>query len=395
MLDLNVNSSYYSVNGERFYNKLYAVKRAAELNTIPRWSFFENAFDSIDVTTLGKVSLTELYRQRALQLRDSYDYLILHYSGGSDSWNILNTFLKNNIKLDCVLVSRPKRMTDKNLYTPNVHDITGYNMSSEWDIVIKKDLTWLAAHYPNIKIEISDWTEALIESERNMDDVMSSITTQTPLNCIFKNQQVCYSEQEQLSLGKSVARIYGIDKPKLATKDNVCYYYFMDVSFSTLSESAANPQGTEYFYSTPKFPILAAEQAYAVFSYYKAAAERRHLLLDSAGRQSRDWAGLSTSQIYESIYQAESAIRPILYPEWDMTRFQATKSIPTPGLLPGVHQTDSFLTAVPEYVAASRRWEANWKAMFTAADRSNTSLFIDETRLKAIGSGFHFLAKID
>jgi hypothetical protein len=83
------------------------------------WHFHDDLFSAIDVSSLGKLSLKELYRQRALQLRDEYDYLILNYSGGSDSGYILKTFVENGIKLDQVRVKHPFSLIDKGLHNPS------------------------------------------------------------------------------------------------------------------------------------------------------------------------------------------------------------------------------------------------------------------------------------
>ena len=43
------------------------------------------------------------YKEQAKRIRDSYDYVILCFSGGIDSTNILNTFHFNNIKIDKII----------------------------------------------------------------------------------------------------------------------------------------------------------------------------------------------------------------------------------------------------------------------------------------------------
>src|SRR5262249_28377199 len=48
-------------------------------------------------------SLPDLYRQRAEEIRRDYDYIILTYSGGHDSSNMLETFLYNDIPVDEIL----------------------------------------------------------------------------------------------------------------------------------------------------------------------------------------------------------------------------------------------------------------------------------------------------
>ena len=59
-------------------------------------------FSKCDWTTEPEpgVPLSEYYRRRAQQIRDKYDYVVLLYSGGPDSNNILHAFVHNGIKID-------------------------------------------------------------------------------------------------------------------------------------------------------------------------------------------------------------------------------------------------------------------------------------------------------
>jgi hypothetical protein len=92
----------YLVGGVPYANKLEAC---LALNRIPgdhhvHWDYHEHVYDHQPWTHEPPVSIEELYRQRALQLREQYDHLVLFYSGGADSHTILQTFIKNNIKID-------------------------------------------------------------------------------------------------------------------------------------------------------------------------------------------------------------------------------------------------------------------------------------------------------
>jgi len=64
-----------------------------------------SVFENIDWTKEPTKSLKQLYKERAQQIRDMYDYLILYFSGGSDSITVLNTFLDNDIPLDEVVIN--------------------------------------------------------------------------------------------------------------------------------------------------------------------------------------------------------------------------------------------------------------------------------------------------
>ncbi|NBR23517.1 MAG: hypothetical protein EBU08_07045, partial [Micrococcales bacterium] len=70
----------------------------------PTWNFNDEVFGTVDWTQEPSESLPELYRQRAEQIRSEYDYVVLCYSGGADSTNILTTFLNNDIKLDEIMM---------------------------------------------------------------------------------------------------------------------------------------------------------------------------------------------------------------------------------------------------------------------------------------------------
>ena len=77
-----------------------------------RFVFHDNHFSKFDWTKEPTESLQELYKQRAIQLRDKYKYLIVGYSGGSDSHQILQTFLDNDIFIDEVFTSTWEKLLD-------------------------------------------------------------------------------------------------------------------------------------------------------------------------------------------------------------------------------------------------------------------------------------------
>ena len=82
---------YYTVGNTKFFSKTAALIEATKTNVFPQWHFGNAEFASVDVATTSQVGLPELYRLRAIQLREKYDYLILNFSGGSDSCTVLTT----------------------------------------------------------------------------------------------------------------------------------------------------------------------------------------------------------------------------------------------------------------------------------------------------------------
>lgn len=91
---------YYQVGNMKFYSKLEAIEMQEKTGIHLHWNFNEDVFSSYDWKTEPSAPILELYRQRAQQLRDKYDYIILNFSGGADSTTILESFVNNDIKID-------------------------------------------------------------------------------------------------------------------------------------------------------------------------------------------------------------------------------------------------------------------------------------------------------
>ena len=66
---------------------------------------YDSIFDEVDWTKEPIESLETLSKQRALQLREKYSYLILYFSAGSDSTTVLNIFVRHNIPIDEVIIN--------------------------------------------------------------------------------------------------------------------------------------------------------------------------------------------------------------------------------------------------------------------------------------------------
>jgi hypothetical protein len=86
---------YYRVGFKKFFNKTLALLENHKTGYEVQWIFNDNIYDKIDWTIPIRESLLDLYRRRAEQLRNKYDYLALYFSGGADSINILHAFIDN------------------------------------------------------------------------------------------------------------------------------------------------------------------------------------------------------------------------------------------------------------------------------------------------------------
>jgi hypothetical protein len=362
----NLNG-YYTVDGAIIESKMYALLKAAEKKTVANWCYYDTIYKSaIDDFDLVKMSapLTDTYQKRAQQLRDQYDYLILNYSGGSDSHNILMTFLKNNIRLDHIYVQWPMSLMDKGLYTPNSTDKSNSNFHSEWDFVLKKDLEWIATHHPEITIEIADWTTTVVEKFYNDDLFTKSVSNLPSIARSQKQNTYSKTETELASKGKTVASIYGVDKPNVIKHEGRWYMYFVDTACMA-QPNPNNPDGTEYFYFTPNMPDVAIHQAYKLIQWYNKNPKDQHIVtsmneLVKTDPSIRKW---TSDDHYKRYHIASEIVKLVCYPHWDFNRFQADKPFSQLYNLPmGMRAWDNILTALPNFERVQQAWAYHWKS---------------------------------
>ena len=145
-----MNYFYYDDLGQKYYNKFDALRSGRKINIY----FYDKEFSEFNWKVEPRESLNELYKLRAQQLRDKYDYLIVAWSGGADSTTIIDSFINNNILLDEIVIAWPVSQT-QGKYSAN-KSLDASNFNSEWDYSIQPKLDYLKINHPNIKITVCD-----------------------------------------------------------------------------------------------------------------------------------------------------------------------------------------------------------------------------------------------
>jgi hypothetical protein len=316
---INKKLGYYQVFDPQgtvaYSSKTQALMHATRANTWMEWNFNEDVFGGVVWTQEPAEDIRTLYKQRALQLRQNYDYLILNYSGGSDSRTILDTFLKNNIPIDEILVRWPKKGSEK-IYTPSAVDYVPENVYSEWDLVILPDLQWLAAQHPNIKITVWDYTDEVQQYYTDIDWIVKVNGEHLNPAQIGRYAMGMDIHKRVLDKGKRVAHIHGLDKPRVCHENGKYYCFFLD-SVANLSgimydDSVDTMNVQELFYWSPDFPQAIVKQAHIVARFFKENPALLHLI-------PRGFVPYTSRTAYEMI------IKSLIYPDWDPKRFQAPK----------------------------------------------------------------------
>ena len=141
---------YYQIGNFKTYS-LHEMMDLYHKDPQPyKWVYNDDFFSQYDWTQEPTESIDELYKQRALELRKQYDYIVLYYSGGYDSANVLHAFLDNGIYPDEIFVYYSRYDTISHQYLE------------------LKDYTWkkvkdIEKQYPQIKIRKFDYSDIIFD----------------------------------------------------------------------------------------------------------------------------------------------------------------------------------------------------------------------------------------
>jgi hypothetical protein len=283
--------NYYTVNNIQYPTKLFA-KIASELmeDKYPvLWSLphFENALNTLNLLQEPEESISSLYLKRAEQLRNDYDYLILLYSGGSDSHNILETFMFNGIFIDEILIldqfdrSFRAKLEDQNF---EFLHLSAYEAQL---CAIPLAQYFIDTYSPKTKLTVVDNSFSIhahywinLQEKTMYENLKSSGTLgmigKTPVR--IKDLSLYNSAWKKTKESKKVAHIWGRDKVVVRYDDTGFFISFVDSTFTDYLEVYNQltiedlPQDIEFFYTHPTTVKIIIKQAHLIMNklpFYK------------------------------------------------------------------------------------------------------------------------------
>jgi hypothetical protein len=316
-IEQNPKLGFYRVGEETISLKPQALIRATETGHYPTWHFNNKIYASLNWTEEPEVDIRELYRIRAQQLRDKYDWIRVEASGGGDSTTAIYSFLLNDIHLDEVVFRYPKGL-DKGL-TGDAQNYHAENTLSEREFAAEPLLRWIRTNYPKVKVTVQDYAENLFTGDYlNKDEswVFNTREYFQPAHGIKHNNFNTREHRLLADSGKKICALYGVDKPKISLLDGSWYASFIDLQANhgaPIVEDYTNIT-TELFYWSPDLPELSVKQAHLVKNWFDIPhnINLRHLVR---------WPnhGIAQRSAYEQI------IKPIIYPDYDPETWQTTK----------------------------------------------------------------------
>jgi hypothetical protein len=256
------NRGYWLVDDEYYTNKVNAIIAAQHRGLGPNeitYHYNDEYWNQVNWSVEPDQALQELYVQRAQQLRDRYETLILRFSGGADSYNILRTFVDNNIKLDVVAMNEWHLAgTEPRLNSINV----------EKKLLAKPRLTQLIEQGAKFEVVTNDYSSTF--GKAIGDDPAWIFEVDAPkFTCI--DITACralttpeFSKWDSPTTGV----IVGVDKPKVYLKDDKIWYFSMPDTLHTMHNQISQ-MVPEPFYWTADMPEIVVKQCHLVKNYWQ------------------------------------------------------------------------------------------------------------------------------
>lgn len=370
---------YYQVGNQKFYSKFLAGQEHAKTEQPVRWCFNNEVFGAVNWQQEPSQSLSELYCQRAQQLREKYDYLVLWYSSGADSANILDSFVSNNIHLDEV-ASYVNFDADGDRYSYLNNEI--FNSAVPRIEKIKQQQPWLI----HTLIDISHLAIDFFSKKDSKFDWIYYLNSYLGPNTISRSN-IKHSQphwRRLINSGKTVCFIYGVDKPLVSAVKGQYWFYFRDMVDVAVSAAAQirNLPGEfdELFYWTPDAPNIAVKQGHVIKNfiklhkdkdiYFKGNYSSTVTVLDHRGKRSLDM----------------DTLHRLIYPRWD----PFMECIKPPSLI--FTPRDRWFFALPDSDPAKYSWRTGLDHLWSTTPDSMKKDVTDISKgFKIIRSPMYYL----
>ena len=305
---------YYTVGSRKTFSKFEAIELQQATGLWPEWDFNSTTFNSIDWYLEPTVDLWTLYKLRARQIRDSYDYVVLWYSGGSDSHNVLNAWLAADCKIDEIAVTwNYEASGDKQDF-----------QNAEITNVVLPDIKKMQDTGMDFKFRLVDISQMSLDlfDTFNLDweyNINHHFSVNNPVKHTLREKIQDY--QDLIKSGIKLCFVWGIEKPKLFYEDGRYYSQFFDVYDNVIGPYVQRKydQGwyDEFFYWTPDMPLIPVKAAHVLKNFVSTCDDPQFY------QDSRSDFGYNP-RIKK--YLKVETVKTLIYPKWSNSIFCNGKS---------------------------------------------------------------------
>ena len=229
------------------------------LHSTVYFHWFEDSFARLNLSVEPFQTHNELCRQRAQELRDTYGYLRLWFSGGADSQTALDSFVNNGIHLDEIIVTTfPDNVNNNSPATTSDREIAIAAIPALQSIKNKLTGTKITILLPNAT-DISAWFNGATEPDNisGFDSMDGNLAFAMDLGWALG---VKLKDSGPLDF----CDILGGSKVKLWKNKNKWYFYFLD---SALHDAMFSSR-TEDFFVSRNIPNLYLKTVYMLRQFH-------------------------------------------------------------------------------------------------------------------------------
>lgn len=305
------NVGYYIYDNQFFLSKFDAYDRAKELHDpMPyvRFYFNDNVYSKIDWTINPPFSLEQLYTLHAKKIREKYDYLILMYSGGSDSNQILHTFIKNNIFIDEIRSYYPIKFA--NAITPTYNPYDPMGLLSEYHAAIPL-YDFIKKKCPNTKLNVIDYSDDIVSyiDDKYIVEYEKKIRHLGEIYQQFKHifqTKDLKTYTDKLPHNK-IGVIYGSDKPNILFLNNRMFFSFVDVgrAATEIEQQEFTNYTSELFFWNVDTPLISVKQCHIIKDYLKTNKELTNIVVKNP-----------------QAFKESMILKQLIYPDYDSSIYQ-------------------------------------------------------------------------
>lgn len=275
---------FYQVGDVCTYSKFRAIEHSLKTNARIEWNFNSEVLRSHDLKKEPSESLPSMYRRRAQWIRDHYDYVVLMYSGGIDSTNMLKSFFDNGIIPD------------------EICTVYEYEGTKHRHAFLTGEIINSAIPYVKSNIESRFHTKfRLVDTSQQQYDTVRSLDTEFQDRSYYAwNQAHNLGNLARLDVrrfvddykkiidsGRRLVLVWGETKPAVAPSyyDDRHQLIFVESSFDMIcnaQQQEENDPGRfdEMFYTSPDFFEISIKQAHLCLERLKNFDKFRSEMMD-------------------------------------------------------------------------------------------------------------------
>jgi len=311
---------FYQVGEYKTYSRIEAIECAAKNKKNIHWNYNDEVFLKVDFSKEIDVSLNELYKLRCRQIRNSYDYVVLFYSGGSDSHNMLMQWINSECKLDEVA-------TLVSLEGSKVKD--SYANIEQYTVAIPNIITLSEKYkFDYTVIDFSKFIMDYLSTNDRHEHILYDMNFNISPNNIAKSllRHNVDKWKNLILSGKKVCFLWGMEKLVFNNRNGNNYLTFNDAYDNVVSpivqRNYNNGWYDEFFCISPDLPELMIKQCNIIKNFFKIRNTNLHSIL-SYYQQKPSSRGYNKLL---NLYLSDKGYQKLMYPYWDVNTFSTGKS---------------------------------------------------------------------